>query len=323
MARYVALRPYENWWFTKPIAFRNGVVFDHLPGNLHPKFDDWGEFFSRRHIGYLSEINYWIYRFFDDEGSPGSPARAEAVGQVDNIALSFLVDCPAELNPTEFQEMTAICELRGDRLIPSTVGFHQPYYCFSWARVIRESRFAEGRVGVIAEGIEECLAKRVVRVVNAFRLLELGLQNTEPYIKLLLWVAALDSLLMAITADNFVSRLQNLLGADTLIFPASALGQPGYTVADVADDMYELRSAIAHGTQIPEKYWHEPGYQGKSGQFLARLPHCDRYRDLLSGCALFLLSAALRKIYIDGLVDRTADSRTWRDLLDRSAAARG
>lgn len=324
VARYVALRPYGNWWFARTISFSNGVVFDRLPRDVRPRFDgsSWAQFFSQKHIHYLSEVNYWMCRFFDDEEDSGSAARATAIQQVDNVALAFLVDCPAELNPTEFQEMTAICELRQDRLIPSAVGFHQPYYGFPWARVLRESRFAEGRVGSIAEGIEECIAKRVVRLVNAFRLLELGLQATEPYIKLLLWVVALDSLLMAITSDNFVSRLQTFLGADSLVFPASGLRHPGYTVADVAFDLYDLRCAIAHGTQIPEKYWQAPTYVSKSWQSLERYPNCARYRDLLSGCALFLLCAALRKIYIEGLVDTAADSKAWRDLLDRGAPAR-
>jgi hypothetical protein len=326
MTRYVALRPYGHWWFTKSITFQNGVVFDRLPGDLRPNFDDtgWGELFSRRHIRYLSKTSYWIYRSFEDERGPGSRACAEAMGDVDHAALAFLVDCPAELNSTEFPETSAVCEVRGHELVPCTVFLHQPYYGFSWARVIREPRSAESRIGLIAEGITQSIAKRVTRLVNAFRLLELGLQSTEPYIKLLLWVGALDSLLMANSARHFVARLKNFLGAQTFVFAGSdGLGQPSFRVADIADDLYELRSVIAHGRRIPDKYWKPTEFKERSKEPLAQFDDCKLYHGLLSGCALFLLCTALRKIYLGGLLERVADSGAWRSLLDRSAPARG
>jgi hypothetical protein len=295
------------------------VLLDHLPGDLRPKFDDsgWGELFSQRHIRHLSKTELWIYRFFEDDAGPGSRAHALAMEDVDNAALAFLVDCPAELNPTEFSEITSVCEIRGHELIPSTVNLRQPYYCFSWARVIRELRTTEDQVGLIGEGIGQCISGRVVRVVNALRLLELGLYTTEPYIRLLLWVGALDSLLMANTAENFALRLKSLLGPEAFVFPASdVLGQPGYRVADVADDLYELRSVIAHGREIPEKYWKPTEFKEKPKEPLAEYPDCKLYNGLLSGCALFLLCAALRKIYLEGLAHLVADPSRWRGFLE-------
>jgi hypothetical protein len=324
MPRYLALRPFGNWLLDKGVALQNGVALGRLPEGLRPNFghSGWGDFFSQRQIRYLGNTDYWLHYSFEDEEGPGSPGRARAVEVADNAALAFLVDCPAELNSGEFQEVTAVCERRGDDLLPVAVNLRQPYHSFSWARVVRFPYLWGNRIELIAEGIEQCIADRVVRLLNALRLLELGLQSTEPYIRLLLWAVGLDSLLMAITLENFVSRLENFLGADSLVFPASEeLGQPRYRVTDIASDLYALRSAIAHGKQIPDKYWQPTTFEGISGRPIEGFYGGPLYRDLLSGCALFLLCASLRKIFDEELVGTVADPKLWRDRLDHGISS--
>ena len=92
-----------------------------------------------------------------------------------------------------------------------------------------------------------------MRLQNPIVLLEHGLQIGNRPLSTLFWVMGLDILFMAVTRKSFVERINGFLEPSTLIFPSTSLLrlQPEKRVHDVLEDLYELRSIVAHGREIP------------------------------------------------------------------------
>jgi len=121
---------------------------------------------------------------------------------------------------------------------------------------------------------------------------------------------------MAGGTSTFGERLCNLLGQGTPVFPsAEFIGQPRYTVGDVADDLCDLRNAIAHGNEIPSKFRKETGFEDARGKLIDGYSSAYQYRNVLEESALFLLCAALKTIFIRDLTDNVADEKRWRAYL--------
>ena len=125
-----------------------------------------------------------------------------------------------------------------------------------WGRLVSVPGTMPTELPVIMERIEDAIRRPIIRVQNPVYLLEHGLQATNLHIRVLLWTTGLDGLLMANNRSEFVERLHNLLGADTLIFPPDKImnRQPKYKVSDVSGDLYDLRSEIAHGREISKRF---------------------------------------------------------------------
>jgi hypothetical protein len=78
----------------------------------------------------------------------------------------------------------------------------------------------------------------------------------------LLWIIALDALVVAHDKETFVRRILALMGIDTFALPTDRSGaQPKYVIGDVADDLYTLRNIIAHGNEIPLAYREEQRFE--------------------------------------------------------------
>ena len=137
-----------------------------------------------------------------------------------------------------------------------------------------------------------------------------------------MWVMALDMLFMAEAKIPFVERLTGFLGVDTLVFPPLTCEfQPDLTVGCVATDLFQLRSIIAHGKQIPEGPFLE------SRELVNTNPKClvpnedftYSYSQVLRASALFLLVHSLRKIMVEDLIDVVGDDKKWRQKLKAGA----
>lgn len=90
--------------------------------------------------------------------------------------------------------------------------------------------------------------------------------------------------------------------------------QPCVKVQDVLVDLYAFRNIIAHGHEIPKSPYREKhDLHDDKG---ARINHKDYYyAELMHESGLFLLTAALRKISVEGLFDEVRDEGKWRDKL--------
>ncbi len=159
--------------------------------------------------------------------------------------------------------------------------------------------------------VKRAFTEKVVRIQNPILLLEHGMQTGNVHLGALMFVMALDMLIMAGEKAPFVERLGGFLGPQSFIFPPVMHRQPTVKVQDVLSDLYEFRNIIAHGQEIPiSPYRQKYDLLDDRG---GRINHDDyHYAELMLESALFLLARALRKISAEGLIDDVRDEANWR-----------
>jgi len=122
---------------------------------------------------------------------------------------------------------------------------------------------------------------------------------------------------MAGNSKNFKDRLVNVFGDTTFVLPeVDSSGQPGYRVGEVAGELYDLRSAIAHGSLVPPKFLALVGLKDVSGKTISTYPPQVQYLQVMRECALFLLIRLLRKIFLEDRVTMVNNTSQWRARLD-------
>jgi hypothetical protein len=190
-------------------------------------------------------------------------------------------------------------------------------YSCGWARLLGCGGITPDQLLNIVNGVLQSIQDKQTRFVNPVRLLEHGLYSSEPYMQTLMWVMGLDGLLMAVGRKTFIRRLCRLLGPTTQVFPAlpdCGLICRTYTVEQLAGKMFDLRSEIAHGRPIPEKFW-QPLPDIAIGPYEAAYRGMPTLRNVLAEGALLLLCQALRTIILNGLTPTFSSAKTWRDYL--------
>ena len=187
----------------------------------------------------------------------------------------------------------------------------------------REGMGLEKHFEPIYAGVQRAFTEKMIRLVNPIVLLEHGMQSDNVNISSLLCVMALDMLFMAGQTNPFLKRLGGFLGLSTFVFPPDSWEcRPSPVVAEVIGDLYEFRNIIAHGQQIPSKPYLEP-YNLTCTTGPRVIDRAYRYDQLMQESARFMLTATLRKIFIDGLVDDVKDDRTWGSKLASSGESVG
>jgi hypothetical protein len=198
---------------------------------------------------------------------------------------------------------------------------HRPeeYAAPLWGRRLDLRKLDPAGLGLFVEGTQAAVESGCVPILNPFRFLEIGLQTAVNHRRAgaVLWMMGLDGLLAAERQVVFSNRLQKLLGKDTRIFPEDWAGRrPTYTVAELAADMFEFRSLIAHGREILQKYREPIAFQFEPGE-LDRLAAEKWSRGtLMIESIVFALIAALRTVITDSLMERIRSQRVWRRWLD-------
>ena len=146
---------------------------------------------------------------------------------------------------------------------------------------------------------------------------EQGLIATNPYIRIFLWATALDGILMAVTAE-ILRRIYCILGRESLVFPEADgvfIFRP-IKVQDIASDLFKLRSEIAHGQKISEKFWERRDDLLPFFPLLAYGEEAPRYLELLEEAALSLLGQVLHKICLKYGLSSYLEPKRWRQVLD-------
>ena len=131
--------------------------------------------------------------------------------------------------------------------------FPEPYAASHWGKVIDLEKIDVSDLAVLVDGTLAAFESGVVRIVNPFQFLEIGLQTAVNHRRAgpLLWIMGLDGLLAAEKQEKFARRLIRLLGQDTLLFPEDYVGRrPKYSVGEIASKAFDLRNLIAHGKEI-------------------------------------------------------------------------
>jgi hypothetical protein len=126
--------------------------------------------------------------------------------------------------------------------------------------------------------------------------------------RFMLWCSAVEALFTSQNRNHQGSlvateRIEWFLGANTSIFAPgdiqSFMPKDDYTVAEIVDDLYEVRNCIAHGERIPDRFFEmkPTGYLGESGNILTVL------HDGLS----FIIRTSLLRILKGNLLHHFAD----------------
>ncbi len=125
--------------------------------------------------------------------------------------------------------------------------------------------------------------------------------------RFLLWCSAIESIYTTVHREHQGSRVAKarikwFLGANTNIYQngdlSSLLTDPQINVADVLDDLYEMRNFIAHGDKLPDLYFQEQMRTGFNGPV--------KKVEVLLEAASSIIRMSLKKILRDNLVPNFA-----------------
>jgi len=294
------------------LTFANGVRLVSRDELRPSKLEGWEQVFS---LEELRDIREWYLALACDWAGPDAdmPTGTSPETRLANAHLGLQVAAP-------IGTFLSVCIREQD------AGQHpclmmtrfERFHGTVWSRMRSFNGMTSREVESIVNGVIDILEKGDARAVNPIRLFEHGLISTDRYIRILLWVTAMDGILMAVKEETFVSRLCFLLGADSQVFPKEDdvyIRRPT-VVRDVAKDLFKLRSELAHGAKIGRRFWEAREDLRTLFDLQAYGAVPPRYCNLLEESALSLLTRILRKIILDNLVDEFSSVKQWKARLN-------
>jgi len=177
---------------------------------------------------------------------------------------------------------------------------HRPAFIGAvWARYCDVPESFGEDIPLILSRLRQVFQKPILRLQIPVWLLEQGLIASDRHIRILLWAIGLDGITSGGGVASFSERLCSLLGADAGIFPGDGNGRrPSYKVADVLQDLYLLRTEMAHGLPFHEKFRKKRAFFADEDRpVFGEFAGC-RYDQILEECAAFLLCKALKEILL-------------------------
>jgi hypothetical protein len=297
-------------FFRSLLELPGKVRIEQIPESEKPKFKDWNECLSGRQITDLSRTAFWFRHDFRGESIKQTELQSNAKELVRNTVLAYQVARP--VGTDDGGSFVLLCR-KNKSLVIESVDTHRPLKTTRWGRMIVSEPIDVNAFTAVTAGVQEAFQKKIVRLQNPLYLLELGEEANNLHVRVLLWVTALDALVMAGNLKTFERRMCNLLGRQTFVFPAMvSLPQPQYTLGDVVCDLYELRSEIAHGGRIRERFRKAVGFEDAQGNLIDGYERNYQRRQILEEAALFLLCLAQRTVFTNNLTDVVADEGRWR-----------
>lgn len=309
---YLVLRPGAGWPGDDEIRLSNGVSLGNLPTDSVPNFFDWSESLSGREMRFLSENRRWFYYRFKDVPTRPTDVQNTAFGKVVDATYALVILAPAGNNGIRI-----LCN-KEDQNWKSVTIIHDPEFRSTpWGNIQSCVHIGRSDLTAVVNGVTKVSTEGIIRLLNPLQFLEHGLQSRNIHLRIFLWVTGLDALVMAGNRRNFINRMIRLLGRESFVFPeAEFFGQPKYRIEDVLEDLYELRSCIAHGQEIPEKFRKESGFPDTSGKCIELYKPGYTYRGVLEECSLFMLCRALRTVFLSRLVPTVVNTKEWRRFLE-------
>ena len=308
--------------FPPQLTLTNGISIatrDRIqPANL----DDLGDVFTGHELRHLRKWHLaLLYEPLREYGVLTTNVDAHYTLADANLALQVVAPIGNELSVSieegdlmSFQETDMSVERR-----LRTTTHHLRFYGTTWARMNGYAGMSVERITMIMNGVLHILGGDSARFINPLRMYEHGLNSTNPYLRVFLWTSALDGILMASNPKTFCKRLCSFLGPSSLVFPE--LGGVDFkrptTVSEIALDIYDLRSEVAHGKPINKRFGMQRDDMRTLLPPMAYGSETPRYFQLLEEAALSLLRQVLHKLIEDGLLETFADQTSWRALLNK------
>jgi hypothetical protein len=287
--------PIDHWNSGAELSLSSEVSIVRRSQNV-PDLRIWDCFLTREDLYELGSWPFWIQYKGENPHLDLAIRHTEATNALDRAVLTTQI-----LMPSGSPNVRLLCDPGG----MNPVCFRQNrFHEARWARIGLVAHPDLADFSSIFNAVGSALTSGPGRLLNPIRLLEHGLQSSERLVRLLLFTAGLDMILMAMKRDPFVERISRLLGPQTFVFPPShrTKDQPKYVVEDLAPDIFCVRNEIAHGKIIPSKYLAKTGFLTADGLDALDLGTDDspcQYLDVLSQGAAFLLSNALGKVLAD------------------------
>jgi len=277
-----------------------------LPAGDNP-FWRWA--LSGREIEDLKRVPWWITLRCRADDTALSKRQQRAVEIVRYSRLAIQLVAPVGCN-----ESTIV--ISGPNGV-STV--HPPSMPSTpWGRVNGYENASLDEIRRVVRGVNSIFRFRIPQLINSLNFLELGFGAENQYISTFLWVSGLDSILMAGTPQNFRRRLVNILGEQTFVLPkVDPGGQPKYRVGEIAEEVYELRSKIAHGSLIPKKFLEQVRLKNVNDRIIESYGPPTQYLHIVRECALFLLIGVLKKIFLEDCAKVANSTGLWRSKLNK------
>jgi len=243
----------------------------------------------------------------------GSPHRqgVDLLSNLPDLTRAEYVSMALQiLAPIGEQGVRIFCVETEGRLKPRSVGRGRALKGTRWSGAAAYALSDLGSIPLMIDRIGEAVQKNVQRLVNPLVLHRLGQQAELSNVRTLLWTTALDAIVMAGNRAEFCTRLGHLLGRENLIFPPNKNGiQPRYTVGELVEGLYELRSLVAHGRQLSQRFLEVDGFLDTNGSAIS--PDYT-VAQVLEETALFMLSRVLRLILTTECFSEIANESTWR-----------
>lgn len=307
---YILCQPLSHWPFEIPTQLMLGISVG--PATEMPKEGDafWRWALSGREIENLKRYSKWLrFGFFDEDVQP-TKRQMRAVEVISSARLAIQV-----VAPTGAFDSTIL--VTGQNGVFSTI--HKPPLTSTpWGRIIAFQNRSVAEVQRAVRGVQKVFKRRIARLINPLFLLEMGLESTNLHIRTFLWLSAIDCLLMAATRVLFEKRLTNMLGQDAFVFPClDGSVQPKYRVGELVEDLYDFRSAIAHGQVLPEKFLLDCDFLDTNDSPIEVYPKACQYRQVMEESALFLLLRMLNRVFAEDLFDTVCDTTEWKKKLSR------
>jgi hypothetical protein len=123
------------------------------------------------------------------------------------------------------------------------------------------------------------------------------------------WCSAIESIYTTHNREHqgkllATTRIKWFLGANTSIYAQGDLGEfvrdPGITVGNVVEDLYDLRNFLAHGDKVPDPYFQDVLRQGLDGGV--------KRVEVLLEAASFIVRTSLLKILRERLLNHFSDA---------------
>lgn len=296
------------WPFDVPTRLWHSVwvtTTPELPAEDNP-FWRWA--LSGREMEELKRVPWWITLECRADGSAlsGRQRRAAEIVRYTRLAIQLVAPVGCNESTIVVSSPTGVSTMH-PQAMPST----------PWGRIAGYENVSLAEIRRVVRGVNSVIRFRVPRLINAMNFLELGFGAQNPYISTFLWVSGLDAILMAGTPRNFKQRLINILGEQTYILPrVDPGGQPKYRVGDMAEDVYELRSKVAHGSLIPKKFLEEVRLKNVHDKDIESYAPPTQYLHIVRECAFFLLLGVLKKIFVEDSAKVVSNTNLWRAKLN-------
>jgi hypothetical protein len=309
--RFLMLTPLPNWKGPEePITAGIAIRGLHPPERASLESSD--ALLHHHDIGEQARGGYWLCYDFENDYPPDNVRHRRRQDAAFKLMLHAMYSAQI-LAPVGSTNLLLLYRRTDDGLVLDSTQRRQAFIETVWSRLCPVPASFRDDVPLVLERLRQAFQQPILRLQIPIWLLEQGMGAPDRHIRILLWATGLDAITRSGGTTAFCERLCQLLGADAQIFPASTTGlMPKYKVIDVAADLYQLRSEMAHGLPFHEKFRKKRGFVIDGDQSISPDFADYRYDQVLEECAGFLLCKALRQVLLRNCMF-DVHANCWRD----------